>query len=340
MANNDRQVYDISWASLWRILLFVALVAVLYEGRQILLGLFLAIVISSGLEALVNMLERTGLPRSIGVILIFLVAVILVIFIVYSLAPVVIVEVNSIFSTTGAAANGALGGLLSSKTSQSLSTIVSQISAQFFAGSSSPLDIFSNAIGSVGLAVAVILCSFYLTLSKDGVERFIKVVIPPDYEETALQIYERSRKLISNWLRTQLLLSLIFGFTVWAGLALLHVPYALLIAVLAGLFELVPFVGPFLSGAMAVIAALAVSSTLALYTLIFFVIAEQFEANFLVPILNQQIVGLHPVIVIVALLIGATVGGILGIVIAVPAAGVFQEVIQQWSSKKRRGIAV
>ena len=95
--------------------------------------------------------------------------------------------------------------------------------------------------------------------------------------------------------------------------------YALLIAFLAGLFELVPFVGPFLSGALAVISALSTSTTLAIYTLIFFVIAEQFEANILVPVLNQQIVGLHPVIVIVALLIGAEVGGILGIVIAVPA---------------------
>ncbi len=173
-------------------------------------------------------------------------------------------------------------------------------------------------------------------MSKDGVERFIKVVIPPDYEETALEIYERSRRLIGAWLRTQLLLSLVFGFTVWVGLAILHVKYALLIAFLAGLFELVPFVGPFLSGAVAVIAALSTSTTLAVYTLIFFVIAEQFEANVLVPILNQQIVGLHPVIVIVALLIGAEVGGILGIIISVPAAGVFQEVIQQWSTRKRK----
>ena len=152
----------------------------------------------------------------------------------------------------------------------------------------------------------------------------------------ALMIYERSRKLIGSWFRTQILLSLIFGFTVWGGLALLGVKYAFLIAFLAGLFELVPFVGPFLSGALAVISALSTSATLAVYTLIFFVIAEQFEANILVPVLNQQIVGIHPVIVIVALLIGAEVGGILGIVISVPAAGVFQEVIQEWSTKRRR----
>ncbi|MGC9968561.1 MAG: AI-2E family transporter [Minisyncoccia bacterium] len=330
----EKQRYEISWASLWRILIFIVLVAIFYEGRQIVLGLFLAIIISSGLEGLVNFLERIGLPRSVGVILIFLVSVFFVMFVLYSLVPVIIVELNTIFSTTGKVATGSLGTFLSLNTSQSMSGLVGKLSSAFFAGGS-PLDFLSNAIGSVGLAIAVILCSFYLSLSKDGVERFLKVVIPPAYEETALKIYDRSRKLISSWFRTQILLSFIFGFTVWAGLTVLGVKYALLIAFLAGLFELVPFVGPFLSGALAVISALSTSNTLAIYTLIFFVIAEQFEANVLVPILNQQMVGLHPVIVIVALLIGAEVGGILGIVISVPAAGVFQEVIQEWSTKKR-----
>jgi predicted PurR-regulated permease PerM len=333
----DKHEFEISWATLWRILVFVALVTVFYEGRQILLGLFLAIVISSGLEGIVNVLERAGLPRSVSVILIFLVILFLIIFIVYSLTPIVIVELNTIFSGAGkVSAPGSLAAFVSSKISGILSSFASQLSSSFFTGSTSPFTAFSNAIGSVGLALAVILSSFYLTLTKDGVERFMRVVFPPAYEETALRIYERSKKLIGSWFRTQILMSLIMGVTVWAGLALLHVPYAPLIGFLAAVFELVPFVGPFISGALAVISALAVSSTLAVYTLIFFIIAQQFESNVLVPILSQQIVGLHPVIVIVALLIGAEIGGFLGIVISVPAAGVFQEVIQEWSSKKRR----
>ena len=330
--------FEISWASLWRVLLFVCIVAIFYAGRQILLGLFLAIIISSGLEGLVNLFERARLPRSVSVILIFLVLAFAAVFLVYSLAPIVLVELNSIFSVTGSSAVGDnLGKLLHLTAGQSVTDTVQGLSSSLFATNSSPLSFFSSALGGVGLAVAVILSSFYLSLTKDGVERFLSVVVPPAYEATALRIYGRSRTLISNWFRTQILLSFLFGFTVWVGLALLHVPYALLIAFLAGLFEIVPFVGPFLSGALSVIAALSVSPTLAVYTLIFFVIAEQFEANILVPVLNQQIVGIHPVIVIVALLIGAEVAGILGIIISVPAAGIFQEVIQEWSTKRRAG---
>ena len=328
----ERRIFDISWESLWRILLFVVIVAVLYGGRQIFLGLFLAIIISSGLEGIVGALARIGLPRSISVILIFLISIVLIVFIIYAIVPMLIVELNTIFSSTGTS-SGSLGLLLSLK-SQSLSGSLAKLSSQFLSGGS-PLDFFSNALGSFGLAVAVIISSFYLCLSEDGVERFIKVVIPPDYEPQALKIYGHSRRLIGSWFRTQLLLSLIMGTMVWVGLALLGVPYAFLIAFIAAICELVPFVGPIISGAIGVVSALTVSSTLALYALIFFLIAQQFESNVLVPILSRRSVGLHPVIVIVALLIGAEVGGFLGIVIAVPVAAIFQEVVQEWSSKKR-----
>lgn len=336
----DKHTVEISWTTLWRIAIFFLIAAVFYLGRQIILGVFLAIIISSGLEGLVDALERRGLPRSIGVILIFVVAVLGVIMIAYSLVPFAIVELNTLFSSVGksASATGGIGFLLSLQTAHSASAIVSKLSSQLFSGSGTPLDFLTGTLGNVGLAVSVVASSFYLSLSRDGVERFIKVVAPPEYEADVLRVYERSRRKIGAWFRTQLILSVIMGVTVWGGLSLLGVDYAFLIGVLAAIFELIPFIGPIAAGAVGVVAALGTSSTLAIYTLIFFIIAQQFESNILVPILSRRAVDLHPVIVIVALLIGAEVGGFLGIVISVPAAAVFQEVIQEWSSKKRAGL--
>ncbi|HVO28908.1 MAG TPA: hypothetical protein VMT81_02930, partial [Candidatus Paceibacterota bacterium] len=161
----ERRNIDITWETLWRILLFVVLVAIFYQGRQIILGLFLAIIISSGLEGIVDALARIGLPRGISVILIFLAAVILFIFVLYTLVPVVIVELSTVFSGN----KGALGGLgfLLNLKSASASGTISALSSQFLNGGS-PLDLFSNALGGFGLAVAVIVSSFYLSLSKDG----------------------------------------------------------------------------------------------------------------------------------------------------------------------------
>jgi predicted PurR-regulated permease PerM len=336
----NKTTIEISWASLWRIFLFVLIVAIFYLGRQIILGLFLAIIISSGVEGMVDALERIGIPRSVGVILIFLIAILAIIALVYSIVPFAIVELNTILTGVGkSSATGSLGFLLSLRTSQSASSLLSKLSTQFLSGSGSPAVAFSSTLGGFGLAIAVIFSSFYLSLSHDGVERFLKIIIPPDYESVALRIYERSRKKIGFWFRSQIILSIIMGILVGGGLALLGVPYAFLIGCLAAVFELVPFIGPIISGAIGVVSALAISSTLAVYTLIFFLVAQQFESNILVPLFNKRAVDLHPVIVIVALLIGAEAGGFLGIVIAVPAAAVFQEVIQDWSSKKRMPLA-
>jgi predicted PurR-regulated permease PerM len=332
---------EISWTGLWRIFLFVLIVTMFYLGRQVILGLFLAIIISSGVEGIVDTLERIGLPRSIGVILIFLVAVIIAIALAYSIVPFAIVELNTIFASVGKASTtttGSLGLLLSLQTSQSASSIVSKISSSLFSSSGNPIGSFSDTLGGFGLAISVIFSSFYLSLSRDGVERFIKVVTPPGYETTVLGVYERSRKKIGSWFRAQIILSIIMGLLVGAGLTILGVPYAFLIGCLAAVFELVPFIGPIISGALGVVSALAISPNLAIYTLIFFVAAQQLESNILVPLFSKHAVDLHPVIVIAALLIGAETGGFLGVVIAVPAAAVFQEVIQDWSSRKRAEI--
>ena len=327
---------EISWESLWRIFIFALIVAVFYLGRQILLGLFLAIVIASGLEGLVDLLEKTGLPRSISVILIFLLLLLCIIMFFYFVFPLALAEFNTIFS--GVAKGSGLSIFSSLKSSKSISALIASLSTQVFSGNGSPLDFFSSALGGFGLAASVIISSFYLSLSRDGVERFIQVVIPPDYEETALKLYERAKRKLGAWFRMQIFLTIIMGLTVWIGLSILGVPYAFFIACLAGLFELVPFLGPIMAGVIAVVSAIGVSSNLAIYTLIFFVLAQQFESNILVPLLSRHTIGIHPVIAIVALLIGAEIGGILGIVISIPAAAVFQEVIEEWSTKKRAAV--
>ncbi|HVM77202.1 MAG TPA: AI-2E family transporter [Candidatus Paceibacterota bacterium] len=331
----DRRTIEISWLTLWRIFVFLIVVWVIFMGRQIFLGLFLAVIISSGLEGLVNLMERISLPRTVSVILIFLAALLGIILLIYTVVPLLIVELNNALSNVGQTNLGGFSVLFNLKASQSASSLVSKISSSFFSNSTSPLDVFSNALGSFGLAVAVIVSSFYLTIGHDGVEQFLEIIVPPDYEESVMRIYGRVRKRIGSWFRMQILLSLIMGFTVWGGLTLLGVKYAFLIGIIAGVFELVPFVGPILAGAVGVIMALLTSTTLAFWTLIFFIIAQQLESNVFVPLLSRHTVGLHPVIVIGALLIGATVGGVLGIIISVPAAAVFQEVVYEFSVKKR-----
>lgn len=332
----ERKSIEISWASLWRVFFFALFVALMFLSRDILIGLFLAIVISSGLEVPVTMLEKARIPRTVGVIFIFLLLSLGVVIVLYAVVPLVIVNLNmAIFDIQKAAGNSWWREFFNFQTARSINDVMNRIINQFFSAGASPFGMFSQVLGGLSLTVSVFVISFYLTLSRHGVERFIRAVLPLDYEEAALKIYENSRKKIGFWLRVQIVMSFIMGLLVWLTLSLLGVKYALLLGVIAGVLELIPFVGPILAGAVSVLVALGTSTTLAAYTLIAFLVLQQFESNILVPFLTRRALGLHPVFVIIALLMGIQISGFLGAVIAVPAAAVFQEVIEELAGKKK-----
>jgi predicted PurR-regulated permease PerM len=114
----------------------------------------------------------------------------------------------------------------------------------------------------------------------------------------------------------------------------LGVNYALFLGILAALLEIIPFVGPIFSGAVAVLVALSDSSILALYTLLLFVAIQQLESHLVIPVIMRRAVGVHPVVVLMSLLLGAKLAGFLGIVVAVPTAVILQEFLDDWSLRR------
>ncbi len=333
----EKRILEFSWTGLWRVFLFSLLVALMFLTRDILLGVFLAIVISSGLDVPIDFLEKRGMPRTVGAILVFLLLALGLILIFYTIVPLAIVNLNTAVFNLQKATNGNIWwqSFFNVRTSRSINDLANRIVTQFLDTGGSPFGLFSQVLGGVSLAVAVFVISFYLSLSKHGVEHFIRAIVPADYEESAVKIYEHSRKKIGFWLRAQIILSFLMGLLVWISLSILGVKYAPLLGLTAGIFELIPFVGPILAGAISVLTAFSSSTLLATYTLVVFLILQQFESNILVPFLTRRTVGLHPVIVIVALLMGIEISGFLGAIIAVPAAAVFQEVIEDWAGRKK-----
>lgn len=328
----EKKAIEIPWITLWRIFIFLIFAIVLYLGRQVLLGLFAAIIISSGLDFLVDFMERKGMPRILAVVLIFLGLLLLTAAVVYLVIPYVIADLNTVLINLDKSKLGSLfGPAFNLKATQSVGALINKLSSQIWGGDTSPFDTLSQVLGGLGLGAAIIIISFYLTISRDGIERFIRAIMPPEYEAVTLSIYERSKKKMGSWFRTQILSSLIMGSLVWGSLALLGLKHAFLVAIFAAIFELVPFVGPILAGSVAFLFALTTSPILAFYTLLVFLVLHQFEAHLLVPLLTKRSVGLHPVVVIVALLIGIEIGGLLGAIIAVPLSAVLQEVLEHRS---------
>ena len=183
------------------------------------------------------------------------------------------------------------------------------------------LRIIQQLAGSVVDTIIVIVTSFYLLLVGPRVRSALVELTPAPHRSKVAFVEESLVRVLGGYLRGQLLLAVSLGIVVTLGLQLLGMPYAIVLGVLAGLFELVPMFGPVLGALPALGVALLQPYPLVLWVLIFFIVVQQIENHILVPRISGHAVGLHPLGAILALLAGLELGGLLGAVFAVPVVG-------------------
>jgi predicted PurR-regulated permease PerM len=184
--------------------------------------------------------------------------------------------------------------------------------------------------------LTVVVLTFYLLVESNALLAGFVRLFPRD---TRPRVVEASRKVsakVSAWLNGQLILAATIGVTGAVALYFLGVPYFYVLALIAGVGEMVPVIGPVLSAVPAILVALTVSPRTALLVAIFWVAQQQVENHLLVPRIMARQVGVSPVVVVVALLVGGSLLGILGAVLAVPTAAILQVVVQELLDERDR----
>jgi predicted PurR-regulated permease PerM len=181
----------------------------------------------------------------------------------------------------------------------------SQSSGQIF---STTVSVFTFLIS----ALVVLALTFYMSVKEDGMNKFLVSITPKPNRQYIVSIANRIKNKIGNWFAGQLLLMLIIFILDFAALSFFHIPYALVLALLAGLLEIVPYLGPIISAILASLIGFLISPVTGLIVLGVLTIIQQLESNIIVPQLMKKVVGLNPIFVILALLIGAKLGGTLG----------------------------
>jgi predicted PurR-regulated permease PerM len=150
-----------------------------------------------------------------------------------------------------------------------------------------------------------------------------------------MDLFNRVQRKMGLWLRGQLILCLIIFALTYLGLSILGVKYALILALIAGLTEFIPYLGPFLGGVPAVFLAFTQSPTLAIFVAILYIIVQQIENNFLTPKIMEKAVGLNPIVSIAAIMVGFSIGGVIGALLSIPVATAAVVVIQDLLHKKQ-----
>lgn len=346
-STNNTQKISITFSSWFRAAVVVLLVLALFQISQLILVILTAIIIASAVEPATVWAERQGFPRLPSVIGVYLSAAIALSGFFYFLLLPLIEEISAFVKTLSVYSNAIVndsilsgmfatqqvfGGVNTPELVTQFSSYVSTFSEFLSQG------IFGTAsmvFGGVVSLVLIVVLSFYLAVQEDGVGKFLQVIVPLKHEKYAINLWKRAQLKIGYWMQGQLLLGVLVGFLVYIALTIVGVPNALLFAVLAALFELIPLFGPILAAIPAVFATYgALGMTPALIVIGIYILIQQLENHVIYPMVVKKVVGVPPMVSIIALFIGGQLAGFLGMIIAVPLAAVFMELLSDLEKSK------
>ncbi|MEX2014065.1 MAG: AI-2E family transporter [Parcubacteria group bacterium] len=345
--NESKQKWDITAASWVRGVVVVAVAYAVFLVSELILVLITSIIIASAIEPVVVWAKKRSIPRLPMVFTVYLVLAILLAWLFYFLFLPLVGEISGFIRTLTIYSNSvASGGILSDmfrtqdlfggfdtpalikELSSHLNSLATFLSRGVFSS-------ISLIFGGVLNFVLILILSFYLVAQEDGISKFLKMITPINHEQYVIGLWRRSQAKIGLWMQGQLLSSILVTILVYIALLIVGVPHALLLAVLAGVFELIPLFG----ATLAAIPALFVAYTFGgmpttLIVAGIYIIIQQLEGNLIYPLVVKKIMGMPPIISIISLVIGGTLAGFLGVLISVPVAAAVIEFISDLEERK------
>lgn len=337
--NKQWFILDVSMRAILKIVGVLLGLWVLYLVRDILLLFFIVVVIVVALAPIVDKWqEYMSRPLAVAAVFVLLLGVISLI--VGMIFPPLIDQISQLAANFPEHANelqelfARIGGNnqdtadLAQQSFQTISQQLSRLSANI-------IDTTFRVLNGIFTFFTVVVLAIYLLLEEQGIRKFTMSLLPIDHKADVANALNKVGAKLGAWLRGQLALMIIIGTITGIVTSILGLPYSLALALWAGLTEVIPYLGPIIGGIPVLIIAFLDSPVKALIAAVILGIVQQAESNLLVPKIMQRSVGLSPVIVILALLIGGKLFGIVGTILAVPVAAMASVLIQEWPKLSR-----
>lgn len=300
--------------------------------REIVAIFVVAIMLASLIDPFADWFSKRRIPRGLSVLIVYTILLALASVIVMVLIPIVIEQSGQLIENLSASSASLIESFVQFRERhQFLENVTSGLESfqqSLNASASSVFTTVKGFFGGLAALMIVLVLTFYMVVEEDSMRRYFKTFAPVEYQPYLNQLFKKMQDRIGAWLRGQLILGLVVGLAVYIGLKLLGVPYALLLALMAGLFEIIPYVGPILSLIPAAIIGFAQSVVLGLAVVVLYLLIQQIENNVLVPKIMQKVTGLNPILSIAALLVGIKVGGVVGAILAIPLATMAAVVVE------------
>ncbi len=296
-------------------LFLIALGWFVVQTREIFVSIFLAYIMMAAVLPMVEFLQKKGFPKMAAVLIPYFTIVIAIFLLIIPLVPFVVTQIQSLivnFPRFIDRSADMFGIKINPR------QIEGYVSSEMDNLGRSAINVTTKVFGGLFSTITIFVVSLYLLMYEDSFKKSLSSFFAHDSREKVLLTLDEINFKLGAWFRGQVLLCIFIGLLSWIGLTILGLPYAVPLALLAGILEVVPTLGPILSAIPAVIIALTVSPTMGLAVAVLYILIQALENQLIVPKVMQKAVGLNPVIVILGIMIGANLMGVAGALLAIP----------------------
>ena len=325
----DQHVHKIEISAktiVFAVVLLILLQAV-WVVRELLFSFIIAFIIMSAFNPVVTWFEKWRIPRIVSTLIVFALTISGIVFLFAWLIPPVVKETTVLFKNFPSyLKNIELGNDI--KLSENL---FSQYGSSVTTGA---FDFLKSTFSNVIFLISTIFFSFYFLIEEHIIRKLLIKFFDKKNADMISEIFEKTELRMRAWLWGQLILMLAIGLVTYIGLIVLGVRYALPLAVFAGLLEVVPILGPTISAVPAFIVTASQNMFSGLSVVVLYFIIQQVENQVLVPVVMRRAVGLNPIITLTALIIGGKLGGILGLLLAIPITLCVETVITEMANMR------
>ncbi len=338
MPRRERGLVGFSQRAVWPLGALALLIVLLHflplPLKHVFTVLFTAVLLAAAVAPAARLMARRGVPRGVTILVIYLLVLLVLAGVVALVVPLVVDEIDALRQSLPGYADDIqrLVARIAPDQAQnfSTSTITNRLSGELGTVASTLTSLIFDLVSFSITVILVLVIAFFLAVEEDFVALAIRRFVPPQERPRVARVMGRIGTRLGQWARAQLLLALFFGVAFGVGLRVFNVHYAVTLGVVGGVLEIIPYVGGFITVALAVLIALTQHPLLVVWVIAWYAVVVEVEGHVIAPKLMDRVLGIHPLVVVVALFLGGEALGILGALLAVPIAIVVQALLDEF----------
>ena len=340
---DEGRVLDISWGSIVKVAISAFVVYLIFLLKDILVWVLFGLILSILFDPVISFLQKRRIPRVVSMIGVYAVIFAVLAYIIFATTPLFVAEIQEFSQLLPQYFEEQISpplqglGIAAFEDFESFLQAIGEDAAK---SSATIVSALFSIFGGIFSTIFVISVAMFLSIEDRPVERILSLLFPKKYEAVALDVWAKSQRKVSAWFLSRVLSSIFVGGATYISLSLFNVQYPFSLGLLAGLLNFIPIVGPLLTAILVGFLVALDSPLRALFVVLALTLIQQIENNILTPILSKKFIGLPPVLVLVALAVGAQFWGIMGAILAIPLAGILFEFLRDFLKKRKEAQTV